>query len=267
MIFPSADGIYTVLSWNKKQYRVVLCGIMPVGGSPGFISPYDFIYKILFPEDFIHDELHRMNGMPVQMDKNASGRFQRLFHQHQPDSDHLQIRTPVVFPDIAVSGMPSDHLRIAYRRFNFYSHSLLCLRIKRRIDIDEIYGLHQRTVRDFLREKPRVVAQKKRPEQSSDSSETGKTANLPPAHQKKKQSLFRRPPPQKKILPSFFSSQFLPLHTAAVCHTPPPLFSRFVEVHGVYSSFSALSSPAPADWFPVSARLGDSAVFSCRLSC
>ena len=39
--------------------------------------------------------------------------------------------------------------------------SLLCLRIKRRIDIDEIYGLHQRTVRDFLREKPRVVAQKK----------------------------------------------------------------------------------------------------------
>ena len=82
----------------------------------------------------------------------------------------------------------------------------------------------------------------------------GKARSLPPAHQKKKTVPVPAAASAKKILPSFFFaiSSCTPQQSVTLL---PRLFSRFV-VHGVYSSFSALSFSGAGGLVPLLPALG-----------
>ena len=83
---------FILFRFTVEQQCVMLARKVFFARSAGFIIPYDLVYKVFPPEDLIHEDLHIMRNMPVQVHCDTSCIRQQIAHEKKPGRQHLQIR-------------------------------------------------------------------------------------------------------------------------------------------------------------------------------
>ena len=63
------------------QDGIVFPREMPLSAAAGFVLPDNFVLKIFRPEHLIHDQLHIVGGVPIQVHPNQSVLCQQLPHE------------------------------------------------------------------------------------------------------------------------------------------------------------------------------------------
>ena len=83
---------FVLLRFTIQQQCVMLARKVFFARSAGFIIPYDLVYKVFPSENLIHEDLHIMCNMPVQVHCDTSCIRQQITHEKKPGRQHLQIR-------------------------------------------------------------------------------------------------------------------------------------------------------------------------------
>ena len=92
--------------------------------------PHDLVLEILIPEDLVHQHLHVVDRVPVEVDVDAAGRGEQLLEQLQPPAQHGEEAVEPLAPGVLVG----QHLD---QRGLFLDLHLL---VAAEIDVDGVVG-------------------------------------------------------------------------------------------------------------------------------